>query len=104
MRAHFEDGKSFWEKDCEGKKVYWLINYDNFEVNRDILPQYIEELQRIMKDTAEGAVRYGGALNQRTVSRFTTMKIHSPANIYESREEALEVIKELQAGARKTVR
>jgi len=101
MRRHFQDVQQFWRENCEGKKVYWLLNYDNFSVNHEVLPGYIEHLRDVMAETAHAAVRYGGSFDQRSVSRFTNQKAHLNANICKTREEALQYIGELKAGVRR---
>ena len=43
-------------------------------------------------------MRYGGDSLQRTAARLYNMKLHAPSRLYESRDEAIAVVKAIQSG------
>ena len=71
-----------------GRKVYVIVNYDNFEIFPDIIDEYSAMVRGLVDRFYSGVTRYktssflraklGGALKQRAVA----------PHIYESAEEA----------------
>lgn len=59
---------------------------------------YAQQMRRVLDECAITAVRYGGDSFQRTAARLYSMKLHSPTRLYDSREEAVRVVRALQAG------
>jgi propionate CoA-transferase len=71
-----------------GKKVYTIVNYDNFEISPELVDAYSEMVRRVVDRYYTGVTRY-------TTSAFMRMKIGDALNsrgvaphIYESRDEA----------------
>lgn len=78
-----------------GRKVYAIVNYDNFTLDPDVLEAYTDVAKELVERFYSGVTRYttssflrmklGGALEKRNVA----------PHIYESREEALGQLKSL---------
>lgn len=98
IAEHFERVLAFWRTRAGGKKTYFVVNFDNITININELDFYAEQSKRAHDLCAITSVRYGGNSLQRTVTRLAGMKIHRPSNIYETREEALAVIRALRKG------
>jgi propionate CoA-transferase len=71
-----------------GKKVYTIVNYDNFEISPELVDDYTAMVKRVVDRYYTGVTRY-------TTSAFMRMKIGDALNsrgvaphIYESRDEA----------------
>src|SRR5271166_5541783 len=97
IKAHFDRVVAFWRRNCEGRKVYYVVGYDGFSVNLRENEFYGQQMRRVM-DSAVTIVRYGGDALQRTAARLYNMKLHAPSRLYDSREAAIEVVKAIQAG------
>jgi len=76
-----------------GKRVYTIVNYDNFSILPDIVDEYSDMVKFLMDNYYSGVTRY-------TTSTFLRMKIGDALkkrdvapHIYESSEEAKEVLK-----------
>jgi propionate CoA-transferase len=70
------------------KKVYTIVNYDNFEISPELVDDYTDMVKRVVNRYYTGVTRY-------TTSAFMRMKIGDALNsrgvaphIYESRDEA----------------
>jgi hypothetical protein len=98
IRGHFDRVLQFWREHCRGKKVYYVVNYDGFSVNLRENEFYAQQMRRVIDQCAITVVRYGGDALQRTAARLYNMKLHSPTRLYDSREEALGVVRALQSG------
>jgi hypothetical protein len=98
ITAHFEHAYNFWRDNCGGRKAYYVVDYDGFSVNLRENEFYAEQMRRILDDCAITVVRYGGDALQRTGARLYNMKLHAPSRLYESREEALAVVRALKSG------
>ena len=98
IKAHFDYAYQFWRDHCGGRKVYYVVGYDGFSVNLRENEYYAEQMRRIIDDCAITVVRYGGGALQRIGARLYNMKLHAPSRLYESREEALAVVRALKAG------
>jgi hypothetical protein len=97
IRAHFDRVVAHWKGKCRGKKVYYVVNYDGFSVNLRENDFYASQMKRVV-DCAITIVRYGGDSLQRTGARLYSIKIHAASQIYDSREEALAVVRSIQSG------
>ncbi len=71
-----------------GKKVYTIVNYDNFEISPELVDDYSDMVKRVVDRFYTGVTRY-------TTSAFMRMKIGDALknrgvapHIYESRDEA----------------
>ena len=98
ISAHFARSYAFWRQHCGGRKAYYLVDYDGFSVNLRENEFYAEQMRPILEDCAITVVRYGGDALQRTGARLYNMKLHAPSRLYESREEALAVVRALKSG------
>jgi hypothetical protein len=95
---HFARVIAFWRAKVSPNKAYFVVNFDNVNINAAELDFYAEQTKRAHEICAIVSVRYGGDALQRTVTRLAGMKIHRPSNIYATREQALAVVRALQAG------
>jgi hypothetical protein len=98
IAAHFRHVVAFWRARAGGVKSYFVVNFDNVVINAAELDFYVEQTRRAHDECAIVSVRYGGSPLQRTVTRLAGMKIHRPSHIYETREEALAVVRGLKKG------
>lgn len=78
-----------------GRKVYAIVNYDNFSIDPDVLDAYTEMVKGLVERHYSGVTRY-------TTSAFLRMKLGDALerrdvapHIYESQEEALRYLGEL---------
>ena len=76
-----------------GKKVYTIVNYDNFTILPDLVEQYTETVKYLVNKYYTGVTRY-------TTSTFLRMKLGEALqkrgvkpHIYESSQEAREALK-----------
>jgi hypothetical protein len=95
---HFARVIEFWRAEATGKKAYFVVDLENITINPQELEFYAEESKRAHALCALVSVRYGGNPIQRTLTRLAGMKIHRPSNIYETKEEAMEVVRALASG------
>jgi hypothetical protein len=98
IKAHFDYAYDFWREQCGGRKAYYVVGYDGFSVNLRENEYYAEQMRPILEDCAITVVRYGGDALQRTGARLYNMKLHAPSRLYESREEAVAVVRALKSG------
>lgn len=98
IRVHFAYAYNFWVDNCSGRKAYYVVGYDGFSVNLRENEFYAEQMRPILEDCAITVVRYGGDALQRTGARLYNMKLHAPSRLYESRDEALAVVRALKSG------
>jgi propionate CoA-transferase len=82
-----------------GKKVFAIVNYDDFEMNPELLDAYAEMVRKLMEDHYLGVTRY-------TTSAFLRLKLGQALSergvaphVYESAGEASDHLKDL-GGAR----
>ncbi|MBF0234061.1 MAG: acyl CoA:acetate/3-ketoacid CoA transferase, partial [Desulfamplus sp.] len=78
-----------------GKKVYTIVNYDNFYINPEIIDEYTLMVKELVEELYECVTRY-------TTSAFNRMKIgdalqqqNVTPHIYATREEAGHALKKL---------
>jgi propionate CoA-transferase len=81
-----------------GRKVYVIVNYDNFEIYPDVLDEYTAMVRDLVDRFYSGVTRYttsgflrtklGDALKQRAVA----------PHIYESADEASAHLRQLEGG------
>ena len=98
IRRHFADAYAFWRDCCGGRKAYYVVGYDGFSVNLQENECYGQHMRPIVEQCAITVVRYGGDALQRTGVRLYNMRLHAPSRLYESREEALEVVRAIKTG------
>jgi hypothetical protein len=99
IRSHFARSFDFWKANCGGKKAYYVVGYDGFSVNLLENEYYAEQMRPIVEQCAITIVRYGGDALQRTGARLYNMRLHAPSRLYESREQAIEVVRALKSGS-----
>ena len=99
IRAFFDAIVAFWRARCGGEKVYFIVCYDGFSVNLRENEYYARQMKQCSDECAKTVVRYGGDDLQRSAARLRGMKIHSPSNLYATREEAIEVVRAIRTGA-----
>jgi hypothetical protein len=97
IRAHFDRAVAFWRDNCRSRKVYYVVGYDGFSVNLRENDLYAAQMKRLI-DCAITIVRYGGDSLQRTAARLYNMKLHAPSRLYDSKEEAIAVVRAIKAG------
>jgi hypothetical protein len=95
---HFDRVIAFWKAKAGGKKSYFVVDFENVTIAIHELDFYAQQTKRAHEVCALASVRYGGNPLQRTVTRLAGMKIHRPSNIYETRTEALSVVRALRKG------
>jgi hypothetical protein len=98
IKAHFDRVVNYWRDNCRGKKVYYVVGFDGFTVNLRENDYYAAQMKRVLDQCAITVVRYGGDSLQRTAVRLYNMKLHAPSRLYESKEEAVNVVRAIQAG------
>jgi len=98
IEGHFDRIVEYWQKTCNGRKAYYVVDYDGITVNVKETDFYALQIKRVATECAVTVVRYGGDSLQRAASRLANMKIHLPSQLYASRAEALTVVRALQAG------
>jgi hypothetical protein len=98
IAAHFQRVIDFWRANAVGRKAYFVVDFENVTISASELDFYVEHTKRAHDLCAIASVRYGGNPLQRTVTRLAGMKIHRPSNIYETRDEALAVVRALKKG------
>jgi len=98
ISVHFDYAYKYWRDHCGGRKAYYVVGYDGFSVNLRENEFYAEQMRRILEDCAITVVRYGGDALQRTGARLYNMKLHAPSRLYESRDEAIAVVRALKSG------
>jgi hypothetical protein len=96
--AHFAYAYRFWREHCGGRKAYYVVGYDGFSVNLRENQFYAEQMRPMVEECAITIVRYGGDALQRTGARLYNMKLHAPSRLYESRDEAIAVVRALKSG------
>jgi hypothetical protein len=99
ISEHFERVVEFWRAEAGGRKSYFVVDIGNITINMAEMEHYACETDRAQAECAITSVRYGGNPLQRTLTRLAGMKIHRPSNLYQTREEALEVVQALRSGA-----
>ena len=81
-----------------GRRVYAIVNYDGFRIDPDLIDAYFDMVKWLTERFYSGVTRY-------TTSGFLRMKLGQllhkrgvAPHIYEGAEEALEHLRELEAG------
>ncbi len=98
ITAYFDAIVNFWRRNCRGRKAYYLVDWRNFSTNMRENDLYASNVRRVVEGCAITIVRFSDNPIQRTAGRLVAVKLHVPSNIYETREEAIAVIKGLQRG------
>ncbi len=98
ITQYFEANRRFWRNHCGGKKAYFVVDFDGQSTNVAYQDVYAECVKAAFDECAITVVRYGGAMQQRLASRMVALRVHVPSNIYDSRDEALAVVRALRDG------
>jgi len=98
MRAYFDYGIGFWREQCNGRRLYVVVDYENLTTSHEELEFYASQAKRVMDEIAITIIRYNGTLLQRMAGRMTALALHTTSKTYGSLEEALEVVRGLQRG------
>jgi hypothetical protein len=96
--AYFDAIVGFWRRTCLGKKAYYLVDWRNFTTNVRENDLYAAQVKRVVDQCAVTIVRYCDNPLQRTAGRLVAVKLHVPSHIYDTREEAVAVIRGLKRG------
>lgn len=90
----FAEHKVFFEK--LGKKVYMISNIDGLLVHASIADYYGETARTTVGKYLLGFARYGNNEWARMTVRTTSLKVKMMANIYDTRESAIEAIEKMK--------
>ena len=98
IAAYFEENRQFWREHCGGRKAYFVVDFDGQTVDTAHQDFYAQCVKAAMDECSVTVVRYGGKMLQRLASRMAAASLHVPSNVYNSREEALAVVRALRSG------
>lgn len=98
--AFFAEYKKFFEK--LGKKVYMVSNINNLLVHAPIAEYYGETSRATVGQYLLGFARWGTNEWARMTVRTTSLKAKMTPNIYDTREEAIEVIEKMKESTKDT--
>ena len=87
-----------WRLSCRGRRVYVVVSYDDFTLNLRENDYYAERMIAAVSLFAKTVIRYGGDTLVRSGARLRGLKLHEPSNLYESRAQAVEVVRGLRTG------
>lgn len=90
----FAEYKNFFQK--LGKKVYMISHIDNLLVRAGIADYYGDTARATVGDCLLGFARWGTNDWARMTVRTTSLKAKMTPNIYDTREEAIEAIKQMK--------
>lgn len=81
-----------------GNKVFLLIDLEGFSISPSIMDEYGRNAKEVVGAHAIGAIRYGrGDARTRTEISLQAMANNFPANIFPSRESALQAVAHLRS-------
>src|SRR5690242_2311260 len=101
VTSYFRAANQYWRNHGGGKKAYIVVDYANFAFNPDLRALYTQALEDALRTSAETIVRYGGSLSVRAAARVNAIDLHTPSNLYASKEEAVRVVRRLRDGSLK---
>ncbi len=93
----FREYKKYFE--ALNKKVYMISRIDNLLVHASVAEYYGETARATVGKYLLGFARWGTNDWARLTVRTTSLKAKMATNIYATREEAIEIIKEIQSKA-----
>jgi hypothetical protein len=96
--AYFEEVRRYWRTQVR-RKAYYLIDWRGFALNIRESEAYGACVKRVGQECAITIVRFGENPLQRAVTRAVSVKQHVPSHIYDTKAEALAVIRDLKSGA-----
>ncbi|WP_394835481.1 hypothetical protein LVJ94_00965 [Pendulispora rubella] len=98
VEVGFDRALEVWRSACGGRRVYFVVDYTNFSLNLNLNDFYVQQVKRVLNECAVTIVRFGGDPLARTGARLRSMKLHMPSHLYDSREEAIAVVRALRQG------
>ena len=97
IQRAFEKIRRFWVRECAGAKMYCVIDYTDFALDRALTAAWAVAVRHAMDHYAIAAVRYTTDISVRATLRAVAIKIHLPSNLYATREDAISVVQGLRA-------
>jgi len=94
----FDESIAFWTKQVK-TRAYYVVDISNLSIDMHFVDAYARNISRMLAKCAHTIVRHGGDPLQRTAGRIAAMKIHVPSRIYETRDEAVAVVRGLRDGS-----
>lgn len=89
--------RRYWKAHIN-KRCYAIVDYTGTTIDKAAAEAFAEERQRIVSEMTITTLRFSTDLESRATIRAMSIKIHQPSNLYASREEALQVVRDIQAG------
>lgn len=96
---YFDEIVRFFRERCRGKKAYYLVDWTHFETNVRENDAYAENVKRVVTECAIQIVRFTDSPIQRTAGRLVAVKLHVPSHVYDTREEAIAVVRAMREAA-----
>ena len=72
-----------------GHKVYTVVNYDNFHIDPELIPEYTQMIKRLSEDLYSGVTRYTTSTFLRAKLGDALLRFNITPHIYKTQEEAL---------------
>ena len=82
-----------------GHKVYTVVNYDNFHIDPELIPEYTEMIKRLSDDLYSGVTRYTTSTFLRAKLGDALLRFNITPHIYKSPEEALAALANNNGGS-----
>ncbi|MFO8112690.1 MAG: hypothetical protein R6T92_09310 [Desulfosalsimonadaceae bacterium] len=75
-----------------GHKVYTVVNYDNFHIDAELIPEYTQMIKRLSDDLYSGVTRYTTSTFLRAKLGDALLRFNITPHIYKTADEALEAL------------
>jgi len=75
-----------------GHKVYTVVNYDNFQIYPELIPEYTQMIKRLSEDLYSGVTRYTTSTFLRARLGDALLRFDITPHIYTTAEEALQAL------------
>lgn len=82
-----------------GRKVWVVSSIDGLKVGPGALEYYGREMKRLAEQHAVGTARYGRNAMSRMALRTSMMRVGHETNIFDSKEQAVEAVKNMAKSA-----
>jgi hypothetical protein len=92
----FEAIRSYWRVHCRKQKIYAVIDYSGVVIEPAVFAHYIQCVKSVVDELAITTVRYSSDVLTRSKIRRMSVMIHRPSNLYETRQEALDVVEAIR--------
>ena len=96
--AVFDAIDSYCRAHCAGRKVFCLVDYAGVSIASYLQPQFARRQKAAVDTYSITTIRYGADLVARTTIRSLAIRIHRPSNLYESRSEAMQIVRGIRMG------